>query len=203
MMRTMGRMAIVCALVALGAASSEGQTLGQAAQTEAARRARQKETGKVITNDDLKLLAPARATPDAKGVNPVAPADAAAAVPSAADAKPAEKPETPPAATEQQPEPVKARLKRDEEHWRERAKVIRDRLDRLRADAMAIESRIASLQLELQSATPETAPALTSEIDQATKDLARFNKELRLIEGEWRAFEDRAREARIPQTWIR
>ncbi|MEX2272366.1 MAG: hypothetical protein WD690_12885 [Vicinamibacterales bacterium] len=185
------------ALFAALAVPAEGQSLGDAARREAERRSKLKETSKVYTTADL------TGAPFLRRVGvPVS-------LSRPEVLKPSNTPETaqaaaPPvtASVEQKPELPKVREKRDEEHWRERAKVIRDRLNRLRSDAAAIEGRIASLQIELESAPASKAAALTNDITEANQDLTKFQGELRLIEDEWRAFEDRARQAKIPLRWI-
>ena len=96
----------------------------------------------------------------------------------------------------------KAREKRDEEHWRERTKLIRERLNRLRADVAAIEGRVAGLRTELESAPAPRATVLAQELRQASGDLTRFRMELRHIEQEWTTFEERARQAQIPSNWL-
>ena len=188
---------LLTALLAGFTATAEGQGLGDAAKREAERRAKLKDAAKVLTNDDDKTERPAphvkTAAPAAHPDTPVPPA-AAAAKP-AADEKAA-------AEGDAADKPT-VRDKRPEDHWRERAKVIRDRLDRLRADAAAIEGRVAQLQTELQSATGPRAAALASEIEQSNKELARFRADERLIDEEWTKFEERARAAKIPQAWIR
>jgi hypothetical protein len=190
------------ALVAGFAATAEGQSLGDAARLEAERRAKLKEQGKVITTDDVKSDRP---SPDPKAVSPAG----AAAKPVAddkADATKADAAKQDAAAgktAETGAKPAVSRQPRDEEHWRERAKVISDRLNRLRSNAAAVEGRITTLQSELQSASAAQAPAIAAEIESSTKDLARFRHELGLIEGEWTKFEERARAANVPQGWIR
>lgn len=198
-MRKHSRFLLIAALLAGVAVPAEAQSLGEAARLEAERRARLKEPVKVITNEDLEGASFLRGV--SVRIDALKPAAAATAVLSAAPEKPAEAaPQTADASQGRNP---LVREKRDEEHWRERAKVIRDRLDRLRADSTALEGRITLLQTELQSAEGSRATVLTNEIEEATKSLTRYQYELGLITEEWDKFEERARQANIPVTWIR
>lgn len=180
--------------VLAAAARAEGQSLGDAARREAERRSKLNAPTKVYTTADLDAI-PARGTVPASAITAAtvlaAASDAAAPAATSADAK------------DKQAEPAKVRVKRDEEHWRERAKVIRDRLERLKSDAAAIEGRIGTVRLELESASGSKAAALSTELEQATPVLTRIQNELRLIEDEWKKFEERARVAKIPEAWIR
>lgn len=177
---------VVCGAVA----TAEAQTLAEAAKREAERRAKLQGPVKTYTAADVEVR------PGSAARVETIPAPAAAAA--AAEAKPSGE-----AGAKAKAEPPKVRDKRDEDHWRERAKVIRDRLDRLRADSAAIEGRVAELQLALESASGAKATALNSELQQASKDLTRYQRDTRLIEQEWTNFEDRARAAKIPLSWIR
>lgn len=189
---------LIGVLLAGFAAPVEAQTLGEAAKLEAERRSKLKEPVKVITSADIEGASFLRGV--SVRVDDLKPA-AATAVLSAAPEKPADAaPQT--AEGQQGPNPL-VREKRDEDHWRERAKVIRDRLDRLRSDSAALEARITVLRTDLQSASGSQASALTNEIDDATKSLTRYQYELGLINEEWAKFEERARQAKIPVTWIR
>lgn len=198
-MRKHSRFLLIAALLAGVAVPAEAQSLGEAARLEAERRAKLKEPVKVITNEDLEGASFLRGV--SVRIDALKPAAAATGVLSAAPEKPAEAaPQTADASQGRNP---LVREKRDEDHWRERAKVIRDRLDRLRADSTALEGRITLLQTELQSAEGSRATVLTNEIEEATKSLTRYQYELGLITEEWDKFEERARQANIPVTWIR
>lgn len=189
-------------LACLGAfvTPAAAQTLGDAAKREAERRAKLAQTKKVITNADLDALPSRGALPAARpdAVLPVPVPEAPAVDRAAAD--PAETV----AASEGEPAVLPAaRVKRDEQHWRERAQVIRGRLTRLQSDAAALQGRVTSLNAEIDAASGSERTALGGELRQTTEALARVQEELRLIEGEWRAFENRAAEAKIPPAWIR
>lgn len=182
-------------LLAAFAAPLHGQSLGEAARREAERRARVKGPTKVITNADLDAL------PSRGSAAPAVPArpDAVLA-PGGAGA--AEAPETP--APDAEPlTDLTVREKRDEQHWRERAEVIRERLNRLQSDASALEGRVEGLRVERDAASGTQRAALADELRRADATLTRVQGELRLIQDEWRQFEDRAVQAKIPSAWIR
>jgi hypothetical protein len=188
---------LAAALVLAIAAPAAGQSLADAARREAQRRSQVKAPTKIYTNADLDGAPFLRGMPVT--LAPPDRAPAAAEAPADAQAEAAGTPE-PPAAPGAAAE---VRVKRDEEHWRERAGVIRGRLNRLQSDAVAMEGRVAALQTQLDSAEPAQAAALNSELQETTQALARVKRDLGLIQDEWRQFEDRAREAKIPPGWIR
>ena len=193
---------VVCA--GAFAAPAQAQTLAEAAKREAARRARLTESKRVITNADLEALptrggaAPATpAKPDAI-LPPTVTEPAGSAVPATLDGAAAAMP-----ADGQSDGPTPARVKRDEQHWRERAQVIRQRLTRLQSDAAALDGRVKALNAGIDTAPGSDRAALAADLRQAAEALARVQEELRLIQGEWRAFEDKAAEANVPPAWIR
>ena len=191
------RLALVLMWGILLAAPASAQTLGETARREAARRGDVKEPVKVYTNADLAAL-PQRRVPAATALaeSSLKPSDTAASVEPAPSAEPQEP-------REAQAALPQIRDKRPEDHWRERARVIRTRLDRLRADATAVEGRVDALRAQLATVPASRVAALEKEIQQASADLDRFRGEIVLIEGEWTAFEQRARQAKIPLDWIR
>lgn len=184
-------------MLAAVAVPLQAQTLGEAARLEAERRARLKEATKVFTNADLDAL------PSRGGATPVAPArpDAVLA-PAGAEAAGAA-PKATPADEAEAPVQPTVREKRDEEHWRERAQVIRDRLNRLQSDAVALEGRVDGLRAEIDAAPASQKAMLTGDLQQTSAALTRVQVELGLIQDEWRKFEDRAVQAKIPPDWIR
>lgn len=182
-------------LIAGGVWPVEGQTLAEAARREAERRSRLQGPVKTYTSADVDVRSGAGTGPSKVETIPAPPADGkpAAATPVLTDAD----------AKTPKGDPAKVREKRDEEHWRERAKVIRDRLDRLRADAAAVEGRVAELRLALESAPGANVNALNNELQDALKELTGLQRDVRLIEQDWSMFEERARVAKIPLSWIR
>lgn len=204
-MKNAGRMLrslAMLALVGAFAAPAVAQTLGDAAKREAERRARLKDAPKVFTNADLDALPSRGAAPTA--ARPVAVLPALGAEPAAA--APAAEPAAVAVAVADEGKPGELpapRVKRDEQHWRERAQVIRARLARLQADASALEGRVNALNAEIDAASAAERTALAGDLRQTSAALARVQEELRLIQGEWRAFEHRAAEAKVPPAWIR
>lgn len=194
-------------LITLSGATLLSQSLADVARKEEERRKSVEKPGRVYTDRDLPPVPAggAAATPPPAGTESTSSASAGAATASkdpAGEKAPDER-AADAAAGSKKTVPVAPRVKRDEEHWRERAQLIRSRLDRLRADAAAIEGRIARLTAELAGAPPPRATALRTEIRQATEDLSRFQKEIPLIDQEWATFEERVRVAKVPADWVR
>lgn len=193
---------VLLACVGAVAAPAHAQTLGDAAKREAERRARLTESKKVITNADLDALPSRAGAPSAVRPDAVLPP----AAPDAADAPPPEGDAAATAASPsgaEPPAPVAARVKRDEQHWRERAQVIRERLTRLQSDAAGLQGRVKTLNMDIDAASGAERTALGADLRETAGALARVEEELRQIQGEWRAFEDRAAQAKIPPAWIR
>ena len=195
-MKNTGLVLTVLALLAAFAAPVQGQSLADAARREAQRRARLTAPTKVFTNADVDAV-PSRGTAPTAQARPeallaLAGAEAAEAAPVATPSPDAE-----PSAA------ATVREKRDEQHWRERAQVIRERLNRLQLDAVALEARVKALGPALDAASGSQKAALGSELQEASTALTRVQNERRLIQDEWRQFEDRAEKAKIPAAWIR
>jgi hypothetical protein len=179
----------------MSVASLEAQSLADAARREAERRATVAQPGKVYTDADLAGLSP---RPGSAATAPASPA-ASTAQPSSAEPKTAEgqavsEPADPEQGITDPSKAPKARVKRDEQHWRERAQVIRTRLNRVQSDVNALQARLS--QLEANGGSPGDTQATTA-------DLAKFEKELRNIQDEWTQFENRAKQAQVPTAWIR
>lgn len=191
---------VLLACVGAVAAPAHAQTLGDAAKREAERRARLTESKKVITNADLDALPSRAGAPSAVRRDAVLPpaAPVAADAPEGDDAATAASP-----SGAEPPAPVTARVKRDEQHWRERAQVIRERLTRLQSDAAGLQGRVKTLNMDIDAASGAERTALGADLRETAGALARVEEELRQIQGEWRAFEDRAAQAKIPPAWIR
>lgn len=193
-MKTIGLALTSLLLIGAFAAPSHGQSLGEAARREAERRARINGTAKVITNADL-LALPARGA-------------AAPAVPTAPATilEPRDAVETTPAASAPdapQPAAPAVREKRDEQYWRGRAQVIRDRLNRLQSDAVALEGRRDVLRTEVDTASASQKSVLTEELRRIESRLSRVEDEVRLIQNEWRMLEEGAVQDKVPLAWIR
>lgn len=187
------------ALLAAVAAPARAQTLAEAAKREAERRAKLTEPVKVITSADLDAL------PSRGGAAPGTPARPKAVLPPAGAGAPADEADEADeaAASQGDAQPYAVRVPRDEQHWRERAKVIRDRLTRLQSDSTALEGRVEGLRAEIDAASGSQRAVLSGQLQRTEETLTRVQGELRLIQGEWRQFEDRATQAKIPLDWIR
>lgn len=176
----------VAGVFALSAAAY-GQSLADVArQEEERRKALNTPTSRVYTNRDLSEAPPAP------------PSAATAAKPDAVDAKKeAVKAGTgdATAATAEAPK-AEANKYRDEKHWRDRALSYRTRLTKLRADVEAIQARVESLRAGGQT------PGLLADLRLAEQDLTRFKNQLASIQKEWSQIEQKAREDKIPGTWL-
>lgn len=191
---------VLTSLLLIGgfAAPSYGQSLGEAARREAERRARIKGAVKVITNADLDAL-------PSRGSMPAAAAPArpdAMLVPDGAGAADAAEPAAVATGAEP-PGQAAVRQKRDEQYWRGRAQVIRDRLNGLRSDAAALEGRRDGLRAEVDTASGSQRAVLADQLQRTEDTLARVQTELRLIQDEWRRLEEGALQDKVPLDWIR
>jgi hypothetical protein len=192
----MRRTAILFSLGLLAnAAAAYSQSLADVARQEAERRKSVNSQARVYTNEDLGAPAPAPAgapTAPSAGSTPAkkASAESDSAAKGAATAGGAE---IEPPTEKAKSEPNKFR---DEQHWRERARSYRDKLDKLRSDVAAIQSRVESLRAGAQT------PANASELKLAEQDLVKYKNQLGYIEKEWSGIEQKAREDNVPATWL-
>ena len=191
----MRRTAILFSLGLLAnAAAVYSQSLADVARQEAERRKSVSSQARVYTNEDLGTPAPAPST-----VPPVSStaAPASKAPPESGSdnkvAAAAEGAEGEAAIEKAKSEPNKFR---DETHWRERARSYRDKLNKLRSDVAAIQSRVDELR-----AGPQT-PANASDLRLAEQDLVKYKNQLGYIEKEWAGVEQKAREDKVPSTWL-
>lgn len=193
---------VVAAILVGGAADLEAQSLANVAERAQEQRKTLQKESRVYTNADL----PPVAAPDVASPAAVSTADTttATAAPARAAGKhaSAEAPLSDADALGAVDVPFKPRLKRDETHWRERAHLLRSTLDRLRENVTGFQGRAASLRSRMESAPPDQARSLSRELQLVTGMLARYEAELRNIDRDWTAFEQRARAANIPQDWI-
>lgn len=194
---------ISISVIMLSGATLLSQSLADVARKEEERRKSAGTSGRVYTDRDLPSVpaGEATATPAAAGRDSTSSASSPATT-GGKEGEPKERTADAPAESKKTV-PVAPRVKRDEEHWRERAQLIRSRLDRLRADTTAIEGRIAELNAKLAGASAPRAQTINTEIRQATEDLSLFQNDIPLIEQEWAIFEGRARDAKVPADWVR
>ena len=172
------------------------QTLGEVAAREEERLSRVR-AGRIYTNDDLSpaggpvpVSAPASA-PESSTTEKVIPGGSASPA-LVRDSAPAQ----PSAGKDGAPTRVKARNKRDETYWRQRAQELRGRLQTLQDNAGAIEARTAALEA---TGSGESA----RELAVSTATLARLRRDVSYLQREVAYFEQRARSENIPADWIR
>ena len=192
----MRRTAILFSLGLLAnAATVYGQSLADVARQEAERRKSVTSQARIYTNEDLGTPAPApssatSASSAAAAPNKPAPSESGSANKVAAPAEGAEN-EGPVEKAKSEPNKF-----RDETHWRERARGYRDKLNKLRSDVAAIQSRVEELR-----GGPQT-PANVSDLKLAEQDLVKYKNQLASIEKEWSQIEQMAREDKVPTTWL-
>ena len=185
-MRQIALMSLV-GVFALSAAT-HGQSLADVARQEEERRKSLTTQGRVYTNEDL-----------GENSQPAPPVAVTAAKPDVAASKTEPiKAETGKGEAEVGPEAPKAEanIHRDEKHWRGRAQQYRERLNKLRADVAAIQAKVETLR-----AAPQTS-AVLGDIGVAEQDLMKFKNQLAFIDKEWSQIEQKAREDKIPGTWL-
>lgn len=179
----MAAMAVCVSVLSAGA-----QSLADVARKEATRREAVKAPARVVTNNDLRVVAPA--------VPPAAPGDPAAQPPAAAGGAPAEvAAEKPPEA----PDPTK-----DPEYWRKRITDARQARDRNAFLLEAIQSRINALTTDF-SARDDPFQRAQIEINRqkAIAELDRMAKAQVELEQKISDIEEEARRANVPPGWLR
>ncbi len=176
------------ALIAIVAAGSavQAQSLADVARKEAERRKTDKTGGRVYTNKDLKPVAPPPAAVDSAAPAPATSGDKAAAADSAAAG---EKPKT---------------EERGEKWWSNRVRDARERLDRDRVLADAMQSRINALTTDFVNRDdPAQRAVIGRDRDRAMAELARLQQAVDTDAKAIKAIEEEARQAGIPPGWIR
>lgn len=185
------RCALLRALV-IGAFALEGmsaQSLGDVARKEQERR-KQTPPGKQYTNDNLRSE-PKPSAPDA--VRPIAGAPAKAA--DAAKPTPVEAPSASSSAAENASAPL-VREKRDETHWRTRARELRGRVQQTRDEIASVEVRLADLDAQ-------SGASVARERDVTAGALSKLRQNLQFFLAEVDRFEQRARSEKVPADWIK
>lgn len=186
--------ALTTAVLVSVAADARGQALAEVARKEAARREAVAASGRTYTNSDL--------TPDFTTPPPPAPAAAAPsnAVAPAAEEKENSRPEAEAGAADDQPD-VTPRDQQEpqpeddktEAFWRGQAELIRSRLATQNAQIEHLRARLASF-------APGTRDG---EVRVVEKTLEHSISDLAFLNEEWVRFERRARDRKIPESWIR
>jgi hypothetical protein len=181
--------AIVIAVLGIAACGvalpSSAQSLGSAAQKEAARRKAVKGPVKVFTNDSLRPVS----------TDPVAtpPGDPSQAAPGDATI-PAQAAPAPPA-----PDPLK-----DPEYWRKRMADARLERDRNAFLMESVQSRINALTTDFSARDdPYQRAKIAEERQRSIAELERMKQEQSAVEKQIADIEEEARRANVPLGWIR
>lgn len=171
----------------MSALPAGAQSLAEVARKEAARRQSVKAPAKVITNENLKVVAPA--------APPVTPADPAAQAPPAG---------TPPAdaAAEKPPEPPDPT--KDPEYWRTRMADARQAADRHAFLLESVQSRINALTTDFYARDdPYQRAQIELARNKALAELERMTKVQAELEQKIADIEEEARRANVPPGWLR
>ena len=189
----------VALLSLVGVLPASAQSLGEAAQKEAARRKSLKGPVKVVTNDDLKAVpqttpppgtpAPAEgATPPATGGEPGTAAPEAGAAPGAAG----------------EAEPAPAEAAKDEAYWRQRITEARQQRDQNAFLIDAVQTRINVLTADFSARDDPFQRAKIGEERQRTlAELDRMKRNQADLEKRIAGIEEEARRANVPPGWLR
>jgi hypothetical protein len=186
MCRTVSACFVVLSVV-LSPSVLGAQSLADVSRAEEQRRKTIKTPSKVYTNKDLRNVPP----PPAPATDASTPAadDAGAKDAKAADtAKPAAG-----------AEPVK-----DQAYWAGRAKELQTQLERDRAFAEALQSRINALNTDFENRSDPAQRALVEQ--DRTRALAELERLNQAIQNDQKAiadFDDEARRAGVPPGWLR
>lgn len=181
------------------AAPVSGQSLGEVARQEAARRERIKASGKVLTNADL----------PASAVLPPAAAPSASADESAESEAPQGREDMPPqgegtAASSQGAGAARAPAapKDDEDGWTQRAALVNKALGDARTQVRQLRALSDRLSLEMQASDPAVVARATTERDEVRAQLAAAESQESGAAAARQALEQEARVAGVPPAWI-
>ena len=183
--------AIVIAVLGIAACGvalpSSAQSLGSAAQKEAARRKAVKGPVKVFTNDSLRPVSTDPVATPPGDPSQAAPGDAA--IP--AQAAPAPEPPA--------PDPLK-----DPEYWRKRMADARLERDRNAFLMESVQSRINALTTDFSARDdPYQRAKIAEERQRSIAELERMKQEQSAVEKQIADIEEEARRANVPLGWIR
>jgi len=186
-------------LLALAAPAASGQSLGELAKKEQARRKAAPPATKTYTNDDLKQVPPPAGTPKA--------AEKSGDADKSADAsKPGEtaKPDAKSGEAEKVDSTKPAEPAKDESYWHGRIIAAREDLRRNEAFREALQSRINALSADFASRDdPYQRAKIADDRQKALAELARLSEDIdkggKLIAD----IEEEARRAGVPPGWIR
>jgi hypothetical protein len=189
---------VLAAMFGVAGRSASAQSLGDLAKQEEARRRAIATSGKVYTNDSLRVAQPTTGS-ESSGDASAAPvpgpaASPAAGAPSASDAKKEE------AKSEAKPEAPK----KDEAYWRQRLQAERDAIDRSKVLIEALQSRVSALQTDFVNRDdPASRGQLASERQRALSELERMKKEIEQRTKAVADIQEEARRAGAPAAWYR
>jgi hypothetical protein len=181
--------AAVLMLIAFGAGTASAQSLGDVARQEAERRNQQAEASKTYTNEDLDAVAPPQTS--------ATPAPATEPAPLITTTKPS--------GVVIQEDPTKGTLNinappaasnRDEKYWRRRSRDLRERLAALRANIVATQKRLATLE-----AGPQT-PAAARERTLTAVTLSSLQSDLQLRNDDIAQLRTIAESQKVPPAWL-
>jgi hypothetical protein len=176
--------------------------LGDIARKEAERRKTAKPSEKTYTNDNLLPAPPVSSAPASPGAaSSETPASPAPAASSSAAESPAAGSETPaPSRVSTDP----AERKKEEAAWREKVKIEREALERAKAFADALQSKINALNTDFVNRDdPAQREKIVAERDKSLAEQGRLKKEVEQRTKALAAIQDDARRAGVPAGWVR
>ena len=190
---------LVTFITVLAGASASAQSLGAVANQEEARRKGVQGSGKVYTNESLRPEPPPSVPPTA---GPSATPSSEAAAPPKAASEEAKK--SADDAKKPADEGKKSEPKKDEAYWKGRVQTERDALERARAFAEALQSRINALTTDLTNRDdPAQRNKLAADRQKALAELDRLKKEVEDHTKTIGDLQEEARRAGVPAGWLR
>jgi len=176
---------VAVAMVSVGSVAVRAQSLADVARAEEVRRKIAPKAAKVYTNQDLQ--------PDARSRQPLP------STPAGMSPAPAPTPTAEAEAKEPEADPRK-----DEQYWRTRITEARERLERTKMFAEALQSRINALNTDFVNRDdPAQQAVIGQERRKALDELARVQKETGDFTKAIADIEEEARRAGVPPGWLR
>ena len=179
-------LSVVCSMAFLTFAMPlRAQSLGDLARKEAERRKTLPDTGKVLTNKDVPLVA----QPDEPPVS-----DATEPVPAAASSE----------AKDKKAAAAEAEETKDEKYWGDRQKALQTQLDQDVFMAQAVQSRINGLTADFVNRDdPAQRALIATDRQKAIDEAARLSDAIERDKQNIANFEEEARRANVPEGWLR
>lgn len=199
--RMVTRALSVVLLLATGAGAVAGQSLADVARAEAERRRATTAPAKVYTNEDLRPEPnPSTATPAPAEGSAAAPAPPPSAADGGGDADPTGKPAAPGDASAAPPRPAV----RNQEYWASRMTEARNKVERSRSFAQALQNRIDMLWTDfVNRGDPVQQRALEQDRNKAIAELEQLKIEIAENERAVVEIEEEARREGVPPGWLR